>query len=58
MLQVRSALQATITRELLKQNSEYANYVPADAQRVRVVLYEFADPLWFPGGVKHKYTRD
>lgn len=56
-LQIRGALEDTITQELLHQNSEYANYVPSDAQRVHVLLYDFGDPDWFPVGVKHKYTR-
>jgi phenylacetate-CoA ligase len=58
VLQVREVLVESITQELLRQNSEYANYVPSEAQRVRVELYEFGDAAWFPVGVKHKYTRE
>ncbi|TAN53318.1 MAG: phenylacetate--CoA ligase family protein [Methylococcaceae bacterium] len=47
----------SIRQELLRLNSEFANYIPADKQIPRVDLRAFADPEYFPSGVKHRYTR-
>ena len=47
----------TIRAELRRLNSEFANYVPAENQRPRIVLRPHADPRDFPAGVKHRYTR-
>lgn len=47
----------SVRRELLRLNSEYANYIPADKQQPRIVFRPFADPEYFPAGVKHRYTR-
>jgi phenylacetate-CoA ligase len=47
----------SILRHLLRLNSEFAHYVPSDRQRPRVELAALADPAYFPGGVKHHYTR-
>jgi phenylacetate-CoA ligase len=47
----------SIKNELLRLNSEFANYTPADRQQPRVTLHGFADPDYFPVGVKHRYTR-
>jgi phenylacetate-CoA ligase len=44
-------------RHLLRLNSEFAHYVPADRQRPRVELAPLGDPTYFPIGVKHRYTR-
>ncbi len=47
----------SIHRQLLRLNSEFANYVPPERQRPEVVLLPFGDPSYFPVGVKHRYTR-
>lgn len=51
--QVAQSVEAALHR----LNSEFSNYVPAAAQRPRVVLKPFQDPEDFPAGVKHRYTR-
>ncbi len=43
--------------QLLRLNSEFKNYTPAEYQRPRVTLHRAGDPEWFPAGVKHRYTR-
>jgi phenylacetate-CoA ligase len=48
---------ASIRAELLRLNSEFAHYVPADQQTPRVELRPADDPEFFPRGVKHRYTR-
>lgn len=47
----------SIRAELQRINSEFANYVPAGRQTPQVELVPFADPEYFPAGVKHRYTR-
>jgi phenylacetate-CoA ligase len=47
----------SVKRELLRLNSEFANYTPAEKQSPRVLLRPFEDPEYFPAGVKHRYTR-
>jgi phenylacetate-CoA ligase len=49
---------ASIRDQLLRLNSEFANYVPAERQLPEVVLRTAGDPEYFPVGVKHRYTRD
>ena len=51
------ALAASIRAHLLRLNSEFANYAPADKHLPEVNLRPFADPGYFPAGVKHRYTR-
>jgi phenylacetate-CoA ligase len=46
-----------ILRHLMRLNSEFANYVPAEHRRPRVELAPTGDPEYFPVGVKHRYTR-
>jgi phenylacetate-CoA ligase len=38
-------------------NSEFAHFVPAERRTPRVRLRPYADPEYFPPGVKHRYTR-
>jgi phenylacetate-CoA ligase len=52
-----SLLAAAIRDQLLRLNSEFAHYVPAERQRPEVVLRPTGDPEYFPVGVKHRYTR-
>jgi phenylacetate-CoA ligase len=47
----------SIHAQLLRLNSEFAHYVPAERQLPEVVLRPAGDPDYFPVGVKHRYTR-
>jgi phenylacetate-CoA ligase len=51
------AIAEAILGQLLRLNSEFANYVPAEYRRPRVLLRSAGDRDWFPVGVKHRYTR-
>jgi phenylacetate-CoA ligase len=48
---------SSVRRQLLRLNSEFANYVPTAKQQPSIELRPFADPEFFPVGVKHRYTR-
>lgn len=50
-------LAESVKAQLLRLNSEFANYVPAEKQLPKVTLRPFEDPEYFPAGVKHRYTR-
>jgi phenylacetate-CoA ligase len=50
-------IAASIRDQLLRLNSEFAHYVPAERQLPEVVLRPAGDPEYFPVGVKHRYTR-
>ncbi|MGW6442578.1 phenylacetate--CoA ligase family protein [Lentzea sp. NPDC055074] len=52
-----AAIAEAIKVQLLRLNSEYAHYVPAERQLPEVVLRPHGDPEHFPAGVKHRYTR-
>jgi phenylacetate-CoA ligase len=47
----------SIRAQLLRLNSEFANYTPQERQLPQVTLHAFASPDYFPAGVKHRYTR-
>jgi phenylacetate-CoA ligase len=47
----------SIRAQLLRLNSEFAHYTPAERQLPRITLRAFGDPEYFPAGVKHRYTR-
>jgi phenylacetate-CoA ligase len=51
------AIADSVLVQLLRLNSEFKNYTPANYQRPRVTLHTAGDPEWFPPGVKHRYTR-
>lgn len=53
----REAIASSIQSQLLRLNSEFANYVPAKYQMPQVSLAPTGDPEYFPIGVKHRYTR-
>jgi phenylacetate-CoA ligase len=54
----RRALAAdSILASLLRLNSEFANYVPAERRRPEITLWPAGDPNYFPVGVKHRYSR-
>jgi len=50
-------IAASIRTQLLRLNSEFANYTPTERQTPLISLHGFADPEYFPVGVKHRYTR-
>jgi phenylacetate-CoA ligase len=47
----------SVKAQLLRLNSEFANYTPPEKQLPKVMLRPFEDPEYFPAGVKHRYTR-
>jgi phenylacetate-CoA ligase len=52
-----TAVAASVRAQLLRLNSEFANYVPPAKQTPLIELRPFGDPDYFPVGVKHRYTR-
>lgn len=55
--EIRQAITASLLSNLLRLNSEFANYVPAERRQPAVELRPSGDPEYFPAGVKHRYTR-
>ncbi|MEH2089134.1 phenylacetate--CoA ligase family protein [Nostoc sp.] len=53
----RLAIASSILSQLLRLNSEFANYVPVEYQTPQVALAPMGDFEYFPIGVKHRYTR-
>jgi phenylacetate-CoA ligase len=51
------AIAEAVRAELVRLNSEFAHYVPAERRLPRVELRPAGDPEYFPVGVKHRYTR-
>ena len=47
----------SILRHLRRLNSEFAHFVPTERQPPQIELAPQGDPVWFPVGVKHRYTR-
>jgi len=54
---IEAAIAQSIQTQLLRLNSEYANYIPHERQVPNIQLTAFSDPDYFPVGVKHRYTR-
>jgi phenylacetate-CoA ligase len=52
-----AVIAQAIRDAVVRLNSEYAHYVPAERQIPHVVLRPTGDPEYFPVGVKHRYTR-
>lgn len=50
-------IATSIRAQLLRLNSEFANYTPVERQLPQISLHVFADPDYFPLGVKHRYSR-
>jgi len=50
-------IAGSILSQLLRLNSEFANYVPKEYQTPQITLTLTGDPEYFPIGVKHRYTR-
>ncbi len=55
--QKRVSITNSILTQLLRLNSEFANYVPPAYQTPLVELKPTGDAEYFPVGVKHRYTR-
>ncbi|MBD1808958.1 phenylacetate--CoA ligase family protein [Microcoleus sp. FACHB-SPT15] len=53
----QKAIASSILSQLLRLNSEFANYVPPPYQMPQVTLAPIGDSEYFPIGVKHRYTR-
>jgi phenylacetate-CoA ligase len=53
----REAAASSIEEHLCRLNSEFKGYVPAGRRAPRVTLVPAGDPVWFPAGVKHRYSR-
>lgn len=53
----RARIGESVLAQLLRLNSEFAHYVPAERQAPHIALKPAGDPEWFPVGVKHRYTR-
>ena len=53
----RAAIASSILTHLLRLNSEFAHYVPAEYRMPEVELAPAGDTGYFPVGVKHRYTR-
>ena len=54
---MKEAIAFSIYTQLIRLNSEFANYVPAENHLPQVSLLPFGNPDYFPLGVKHRYTR-
>lgn len=54
---LQQRIAQSITEQLLRLNSEFANYVPAEYQQPQIVLLPAGHPDYFPVGIKHRYTR-
>jgi phenylacetate-CoA ligase len=54
---IAPVIAESIRTQLLRLNSEFANYIPHERQMPIITLISFADPGYFPPGVKHRYTR-
>ncbi|MBV8886229.1 MAG: phenylacetate--CoA ligase family protein [Chroococcidiopsidaceae cyanobacterium CP_BM_RX_35] len=53
----QQAIATSIRTQLLRLNSEFANYVLTEYQMPYVRLAMTGTPEYFPSGVKHRYTR-
>lgn len=53
----QNAIASSILSQLLRLNSEFANYVPQEYQLPQIELLPMGNPEYFPIGVKHRYTR-
>ena len=51
------AIAFSLYTQLLRLNSEFANYVSPENHLPQVTLLPFGNPDYFPEGVKHRYTR-
>jgi phenylacetate-CoA ligase len=54
---IENAIAFSIYTQLIRLNSEYANYVAPQHQLPHITLYEYGNQEYFPLGVKHRYRR-
>ncbi len=54
---MKTLIAESVRSQLVRLNSEFANYTPLERQLPNISLQPFADPEYFPVGVKHRYTR-
>ena len=54
---MRGRVAESILGQLMRLNSEFANYVPPEHRMPQVTLLPAGHPDYFPIGVKHRYTR-
>ena len=54
---LNSRITLEIKQQLLRLNSEFAHYTPAEYQTPLLTLHPHGDPEYFPVGIKHRYTR-
>ena len=54
---MRETIARALVVHLRRLSSEFAHYVPTDAQTPDVTLLPAGDPGYFPAGVKHRYVR-
>ena len=57
LAKLSEGIASSILSQLLRLNSEFANYVPKEYQTPQVSLASMGNPEYFPIGVKHRYTR-
>ncbi len=55
--ELADAVGASIHRQLVRLDPEFAAYVPQERQAPRVTVHATGDAEWFPVGVKHRYSR-
>jgi phenylacetate-CoA ligase len=55
--ELANKIATSICNQLLRLNSEFANYIPIERQTPTIRLRPFGDAEYFPLGVKHRYTR-
>jgi phenylacetate-CoA ligase len=54
--ELANKIATSIRSQLLRLNSEFANYIPIERQTPKISLHPFGDTNYFPLGVKHRYT--
>ena len=54
---LRDAVAESVLAALVRLDSEFAHYVPAERRRPEIALHAKGDPTCFPAGVKHRYVR-
>jgi phenylacetate-CoA ligase len=55
--ELAAAVADAVVRVLLRLNSEFSNYVPAEKRRPKITVWPQGHPEYFPVGVKHRYAR-
>ncbi len=55
--ELADAVADAVVAVLLRLNSEFSHYVPAEKRRPRITVWPQGHPEYFPVGVKHRYAR-